>query len=168
MADSSKPLTDEEVKLLQDSWNILAENKKKNGVKLFMKLFERYPDAQQMFKSFRNVPLKDLDYDGETTKSNRRMVAHGLSVMYAMESYIDSLDDMDCLIELVRKTALAHLKRDVGVKEFMWMIPVTHDLIDYATAGMDGLDLGAIKAAWKKILTLVAELVGEEAKAGDV
>ncbi|XP_060070567.1 globin-like [Ylistrum balloti] len=157
------PLTSEEAKLLQASWEILAEDKKTNGVKLFIKLFSRYPESKEMFKMFHNVPLEDLDYNGETTKANRRMVAHGMSVMYALESYVDSLDDSDCLVELVRKTARFHLDRNIGAKQFMWLIPVIHELIDDVTEGRDIADIDAIKKAWEKILTVVAELVASEA-----
>ncbi|XP_033744578.1 globin-like [Pecten maximus] len=168
MAESEQAkvsLTEEEVKLLQASWEILAEDKKTNGVKLFIKLFRKYPAAQDKFRAFKNVSLEDLDYDGETTKKNRKMVAHGMSVMYALESYIDSLDDMDCLVELVRKTAKSHLDRSIGVKEFMWMIPVTHELIDYVTDGRENVNVGGVKKAWTKIMTMVADIVEIEANA---
>ncbi|OWF40394.1 hypothetical protein KP79_PYT16127 [Mizuhopecten yessoensis] len=57
-------LTDQEVKLLKDSWGILAEDKKTNGVKLFMKLFRRFSKAKEMFRMFKDKPLEALDYNG--------------------------------------------------------------------------------------------------------
>ncbi|XP_021374368.1 globin-like [Mizuhopecten yessoensis] len=158
-------LTDQEVKLLKDSWGILAEDKKTNGVKLFMKLFRRFSKAKEMFRMFKDKPLEALDYNGETTKTNYRMVAHGMSVMYALESYIDSLDDIYCLKELVRKTARTHLDKGIGREQFMWMIPAIHELIDSVTEGRDNVDVDAVKKAWFTLMKLVADLVESESRA---
>ena len=47
------------------------------------------------------------------------MRGHALSVMYSIKSFIDTLDDLETLDELVRKNARNHAPRGVGEKQFM-------------------------------------------------
>ncbi|XP_060070460.1 globin-like [Ylistrum balloti] len=157
---SGAPLSDNEVELLKASWEILAEDKKTNGVKFFMKLFTMYPDTKKMFKSFKDVPLELLDYDGTTTKKNKTMIAHATSVMYALESYIDSLDDLDCLEELVKKVAISHKPRGIGPAEFKLLEKVFLAVIEDLVKD-DSLDLEKIKNAWKELIRLVCSIVKE-------
>ncbi|XP_075725526.1 uncharacterized protein LOC119180216 isoform X3 [Rhipicephalus microplus] len=41
-----------------------------------------------------------------------------MSVAYAITSLVDSLDDAECLVELVRKIAISHTRRPVTVANF--------------------------------------------------
>ncbi|XP_033744577.1 globin-2 B chain-like isoform X2 [Pecten maximus] len=158
---SEGPITEEDVEMLKRSWEVLGGDKKTNGVKFFMKLFTMHPSAKDYFADFKGVPLKDMEYNGETTKANRRMVAHATRVMYSLESYIDSLDDLECLKELVRKIAITHKPRNIKAPQFALLTDVLHAVID-DLVGEQSDDVKKMKSAWTKLMEQVCKIVEEE------
>lgn len=50
-------------------------------------------------------------------REHKKLRAHALSVMYALKSFIDNLDDEETLDALVRKNAQNHAERGVGERE---------------------------------------------------
>ncbi|XP_021374367.1 globin-2 B chain-like isoform X2 [Mizuhopecten yessoensis] len=163
-ADGPLGLTERELKMIKVSWDVLAEDKKSNGVKFFMTLFTIFPTSKDLFKHFKDVPLDQLKYDGETTKSNKKMVAHAMSVMYALESYVDSLDDAYCLEELVKKVAISHKPRGIGPDKFKLLTPVLHAVIEDLVKDDDSVDLETIKSGWTKLIDTVCDIVEKAQK----
>lgn len=48
---------------------------------------------------------------------HKKLRAHALSVVYALKSFIDNLDDVETLAELIKKNARNHMERTVTEKE---------------------------------------------------
>jgi hypothetical protein len=76
------------------------------------RFFEANPRHLRYFKSFKDVHLKDLP-------SNKRFQAHCTSVMYALTSVVDSLDDTGCLIEILTKLGQNHQKHGISRQAFI-------------------------------------------------
>ncbi|KAI5709922.1 hypothetical protein M8J76_015437 [Diaphorina citri] len=66
-----EPLTEDEKKLLIETWKILEDDIAKVGVITFISLFETHPDVQQSFMPFNNIELEDL-------KHSKQLRAHAL------------------------------------------------------------------------------------------
>lgn len=70
----------------------------------FYRFLERNPTYQKFF-SFRDIPLNEL-------RDNKKFIAHGLNVMYALCAIIDNLDT-DILPDLLEKNANTHAPRGI-------------------------------------------------------
>lgn len=79
------PLTDRQKQLLRDSWKIVQADIYKVGVVMFLKLFEKYPDVQDIFIPYRGQTLDELG-------NCDRLREHGLQVMRTVEKVIARLD----------------------------------------------------------------------------
>lgn len=145
-------LTEEELNAIHESWAVVWSDKKKNGIELFIKFFTLHPEAQDYFHDFKGLSIDEV-------RTHKKLRAHALSVMYAFKSFIDSLDDLDTLIELVQKNARSHAPRGVGEREIMWLLPALAQLLDDI---MKGEVTELHKLAWTKLLQAVASISKEE------
>jgi hypothetical protein len=75
------------------------------------RLFTDFPEYKNHFRQFRELSIEQL-------KTHKKMQAHALTVMHALESWVENLTDLDILVELVRKNALRHEGRNLSKKEF--------------------------------------------------
>ncbi|CAG7655217.1 unnamed protein product, partial [Allacma fusca] len=112
MSDADLILTAEENKALLDTWGIIAKDLKGYGSKFFIHFFKQYPHYQLQFKSFAKVPLEEL-------AENRRFKAHALTLMSALNGFIENLDDVEMLDELLLKTGENHAKRKLTGEDFV-------------------------------------------------
>jgi hypothetical protein len=64
-----------------------------------------------MFPQFKGSSVEEV-------AKHPKLPAHAMSVMYALASYIDNLEDSELLVELVKKTSVSHIGRGVGSREF--------------------------------------------------
>ena len=76
----------------------------------YFRLFTLYPEAQHKFEDFRGITIEEV-------RVHKKLRAHALSVVYALKSFIDSLDDVETLAELIKKNAKNHMERTVTEKE---------------------------------------------------
>lgn len=148
-------LTARDVELLESSWEKLGKDKSGNGVAFFLAFFETYPEAQQRFKDFRKISIDDLKKQGT---ENKKLLAHAKNVMYHLESYIDSLDDLECLTEMVRKIAISHKRRSIGVPQFKELTVVLLKVLE-SFVGEDEIE--DTKLAWGKLMSVVCSIVEE-------
>ncbi|CAN8030570.1 unnamed protein product [Ixodes persulcatus] len=81
-----------------------------------------------------------------------------MSVAYAITSLVDSLDDAECLVELVRKVALSHTRRPVSVTHFENLTVV---IVDTLKERLGGKMSPAAVAAWEKTLRLVVTVTAD-------
>ncbi|KAG8190591.1 hypothetical protein JTE90_017856 [Oedothorax gibbosus] len=100
-------LTPRQKKIVQNTWKIVRADSKKNGILIFMKLFEHHPEYQPLFAGFAYVPLYRLP-------SNGKLVAHAISVMYSLSSVVDNLDEPQCLVQLLQKIGRSHRTRNIS------------------------------------------------------
>ncbi|KAK7862852.1 hypothetical protein R5R35_008451 [Gryllus longicercus] len=120
--DPATGLTARQKKFVTDTWELVKKDIKGNGVELFIRFFERRPDAVPRFRSFVGVPLEEL-------RHSKRLLAHTNSVMYALDSVVASLDDPECLHEMLLKMGENHGRRRVTEQEFLDLKVVLMDLL---------------------------------------
>lgn len=112
LPDPDTGLTPREKMAVRRIWDIVKADTKQNGVDLLVMFFEANPSYQRYFKSFKDVPLKDLP-------RNSKFQAHCTSVMYALTSIVDNLDDSGCLVEMLTKLGQNHHRHGVSRQEFI-------------------------------------------------
>jgi len=108
---ASATLTDAHKTAIRSTWSLVAQNLRANGIALFIKMFEVHPDYQKKFSAFSDVPLDQL-------ATNKRLAAHASTVMHQLAALIDSLDDLECLVEMLTKIGERHLKHQLTVEHF--------------------------------------------------
>lgn len=145
-------LSDDEQSAIKESWSFVWKDKKENGIKLFIKLFTKYPEAQQKFKDFRGISMEEI-------KVHKKLRAHALSVVYALKSFIDNLDDVETLAELVKKIARSHVERTVTEKEITWLVPVFIEVLEDIMADQI---MEVHKNSWTKLFEIIRSLWQEE------
>ncbi|XP_048741756.1 globin-like [Ostrea edulis] len=153
--DPDTGLTEEEVIAVENSWSMLyrKERRKESGVKLFVRLFTLYPSAIEMFPQFRGSSLEEVG-------KHPKLPAHAMSVMYALASYVDNLEDAELLVELVKKTSISHIERGVSSREFKWLTEVVPAWLDET---LEDECTALMKSSWVKLLNVVvAVMSGEE------
>lgn len=96
---------------MQDTWAMVYKDKIQNGTDLFIMLFTAFPEYKDHFKQFVDLSVEEL-------KTHKKMKAHALTVMHALQSWVENLTDLDVLVELVRKNALRHEGRGLAKKQF--------------------------------------------------
>lgn len=70
-----------------------------------------FPEYQRLFKAFADVPADKLVKNG-------KLLGHATSVMYAINSIVDNLEDPGCLVELLHKTGTNHKQRNLTALHF--------------------------------------------------
>nr|CAD7411990.1 unnamed protein product [Timema poppensis] len=110
--DPATGLSPKERKLVQDTWKLVNQDAKGNGVALFMALFKAYPHYQREFPSLAKIPLSEL-------ATSKKMIAHANTVMYSLTSVIDNLSDPECLQEMLQKIGENHGRRKTGQRPFL-------------------------------------------------
>ncbi|XP_054922928.1 globin-like [Dermacentor andersoni] len=111
-------LTYRERKHVRDTWQAFCRAKPDYGVLIFVEFFQRYPTYLQLFQPFGDLPLKDL-------VCNHRFRAHGSAVGHQFTAVVDTLDEPDVMIELIRKNAIKHaLKPGVKAEHFESLLHV--------------------------------------------
>lgn len=151
VADPKTGLTPREKGLVRDTWALVRKDIKANAIAIFLTLFQRHPEYQKLFSGFAEVPPEALS-------TNPRLGAHAMSVAYAITSLVDSLDDAECLVELVRKIAISHTRRPVTVTNFEHTMVV---IVDTLKERLGGKMTPAAVAAWEKTLRLVVTVVAD-------
>lgn len=149
--DSAIGLTKKEKESIRCSWEIVKKDLKPNGVALFIMFFQANPGYQKKFSSFADVPLSELSH-------NKKLLAHATSVMYAISSMVDTLEDVECLKEMVTKIARNHLGRDVTDKHFANLGNV---LITFLEDRLGTKFTSLTKEAWKKLYAVILSIVKE-------
>ncbi|XP_054714517.1 globin-like [Uloborus diversus] len=141
--DSATGITPRQRDLVQSTWKIVRQDVKSNGIKLFLKFFDMFPDYQLLFKAFANTPRNELS-------KNVKLAAHATSVMYAISSLVDNLQDTECLVELLSKIGHSHRPRNLNKDHFLHL----QETILIFLAEVLGASVMTIpaKEAWKKTL----------------
>ncbi|KAL1494036.1 hypothetical protein ABEB36_009703 [Hypothenemus hampei] len=118
--DPVTKLTSRDKYLVRSTWSKAMKTPADNGVLLLTMFFEKHPDYIQLF------PFKDIPQ--EEFKQNVRFRAHANSVMYALSSIVDALNDNELLIQLLTKTGSSHVPRKVTPEAFIHLKEVTLEL----------------------------------------
>jgi len=104
-------LTSTEKDIIRNTWGLVKKDIPGNGYDLFIRFFTEYPDHQQYFKSFKDVPISQL-------RGNKKVLAHANNVLYAITMLVDNLDDTDVLVEMLEKLGKNHRRRKLTIDKF--------------------------------------------------
>ncbi len=74
--------------------------------------FTGYPEYQKVFRGFAEIPIDQL-------ATNKRLIAHGFTVMTAISGLVDNLEDPEVLTELLLNTGRNHKKRELTPGDFV-------------------------------------------------
>ncbi|CAG2244489.1 unnamed protein product [Mytilus edulis] len=145
-------LSEQELEAINETWTLIWNDKKNNGIELFIKLFTHFPESQNFFKDFKGLPIEEV-------REHKKLRAHALSVMYALKSFIDNLDDEETLDALVRKNAQNHAERGVGEREVKMLLPAFLELLNEQ---LQEKTTDLHKSAWTKLFGVIALVAREE------
>ncbi|KAG8226556.1 hypothetical protein J437_LFUL000639, partial [Ladona fulva] len=110
--DEATGLTPRQKRAVAVTWDIVKKDLKGNGVELLHRFFTKHPQYQKNFKAFADVPLDELP-------NSKKFQAHANSVVYAVTSIVDNLDDPGCLVEMLRKLGQNHGQRHIPEQAFL-------------------------------------------------
>ncbi|XP_071444434.1 globin-like [Hetaerina americana] len=110
--DEETGLTPRQKRAVVVTWDLVKQDMKGNGVELLCRFFKEHPEYLEKFKAFATTPLDDLP-------ENKKFQAHANSVMYAVTSVVDNLDDPGCLVEMLKKLGQNHGRRNIPEKAFL-------------------------------------------------
>lgn len=155
VVDPGTGLTVRQKRLIADSWVLLGSRKdqKRFGVNFFIQLFKAYPYQKDLFPLFKNKTLDELEM-------SPIMRAHATTVMYQIGSFVDNLDDVECLVGLVQKVARNHIARDIGVQEFEELQEMFGPFLKQQLGGQA---TDEVVQAWDKLLGVMNSVIATEA-----
>lgn len=136
-------LTSREKFLVKSTWAKVMKDPAESGTVVLTMLFERHPEYVQLFP-FKDVPPTEF-------KTNTRFRAHANSVMYALSSIVDALNDNDLLVQILLKTGSSHIPRKVTKDGFNHLKEVILDV--FSTFSKEEV------AAWKKTLDVAFSVI---------
>lgn len=150
--DPATGLTEKEKNAVRDSWAKLVASWKTNGVEFFYRLFQAYPQIRAQFKTFDGM-------DMEAIRTSSKLRAHSINFKHGITSFVENLDDPDCLVVLVQKMTANHFRRQISVERFQEAFTLFLNFAQEVT------ELDAFTASsWKKTLDVVAKVIGEHMK----
>lgn len=96
------------------------------------------------------MPISEL-------KGNKKVLAHALSVLSAISSLVENLDDPEVLVEMLIKTGGNHFRRHIQVEQFDALgVTIVGWLIE--KCGPQAMDQSGINA-WKKTYSVIVSVV---------
>lgn len=139
-------LSEKDCHAIMDSWALVADRTtiKQTGVEFFIVLFKAHPRLLNFFPSFKELSEDEM-------RSSPQLKAHGTSVMYAIKSYVDTVDDAETLGGLVTKTSISHVPRGVTTKDLEDLSVV---FLDFMKAGLGTQWTPEAAKAWKQLLAV--------------
>lgn len=104
--DDTTGLSGKDKEILARTLDIVMQDRRKNGEKLFLTFFSKYPQHMQYFKDFKDKSVEEL-------KGNRKLIAHGSYVLGSFDTIGKNLDCPDVLVELLLKIGNSHGKNNI-------------------------------------------------------
>lgn len=143
--DEATGLTERQKKLVQNTWAVIKKDQVASGTAVMLTYFKEYPQYQQYFESFKNVPLDEL-------QNNKRFQAHCASIIAAISNVIDSLNDVGLLEANIITLAERHKKRGQTKEEFENLKTVMTNVLRQALGKQYTLE---VSDAWDKTLNVM-------------
>lgn len=98
------PLTDEQIRIVRETWEIIEPKKKEIGVNVYMRFLTMNPNLKTRFTEFKEISVDEIN------KSN----GHPRRLMAAIENSVSSLEDPETfagyVLELGRRHTRLHFK----------------------------------------------------------
>lgn len=90
-------------------------------------------------------------------RGNKKVLAHANSVLYAITSLVDNLDDPECLVEMLHKVGDSHGTRHIEIEMFN-NLGVTLVGLLVEKLGPNVMNASAIDA-WKKTYGVIVSVI---------
>lgn len=147
--NSATGLTEREKDAVRENWKKLAASWKTNGIELFIRLFENYPKIRAAFKTFDGMEIEEI-------RKSTKLRAHIMNFKLGLASFVDNLDDEECLVILIQKQAANHFRRHIRIQEFKDAFGVFVKLVQDVTDANE-----FTTDAWTKTLDVIAAVMEE-------
>ncbi|XP_050514572.1 cytoglobin-1 [Diabrotica virgifera virgifera] len=148
-ADSTTGLTSRDRYLLKSSWAGVMKNPTDNGVALLLLMFKKFPETKTVFP-FKDIPNEEL-------ANNVRFRAHCNSVVYAITSMVDAIDDPSLLVGILEKVGRDHKRRSIPQKYFEGL---QETIIELFSTFMKPNEINS----WNKALGVIFKVVADNVK----
>lgn len=143
--DEATGLTERQKKLVQNTWAIIKKDQVASGSAVMLAYFKEYPQYQRYFEAFKDVPLDEL-------QSNKRFQAHCASIIAAVSSVVDSLQDFGLLEANIITLAERHKKRGQTEEQFQNLKEVIRTVLRKALGKQYTTE---VSDAWDKTLNVM-------------
>lgn len=131
-------MTPEQKSLVKESWAMVLPNQEATAGLFYGRLFDQYPEVRPMFKG-------DMQEQGE-------------KLMKMLDLAVNSLDDVESLIEPLKAAGKAH--KDYGVAEADYQ-KVAASLLWTLEQGLGDAFTPKVKEAWTQTYTTLAGVMIE-------
>ncbi|XP_070577476.1 neuroglobin-like [Ptychodera flava] len=164
--DKRLPLTTRQRFQITKSWKGIARNMENTGKSMFMRLFQKNAELRRMFKN-----LGEFD-DLEDMRESQQLENHASLVMYTIDEAIASLEDVDFVVELLKKIGRTHKRMDFH-PELFWRIEqpflaaVKETLEDRYTKNIEEIYKLTFKFIVDTLISGVKEAEGLDSDDGD-
>ncbi|KAH3893881.1 hemoglobin-3-like isoform X2 [Dreissena polymorpha] len=150
MSEPANPVTGltwRQKEVVRESWGKLGSEWKTHGVEFFIRLFKTYPSILAYFKTFDGM-------DFGAIRSSPKLRAHMLNFKHGITSFVDNLDDVECLTVLIHKMTENHFRRRITVNEFQDAFTLFATFIQEVTQCDD-----VTRGAWTATLTVISTVI---------
>ncbi|XP_042230174.1 globin-like [Homarus americanus] len=131
------------------TWDLVRPDLKTHGIYFFLRLFREEPQLKTRFKGFMNKTEDQL-------RENKRLAAHGTTVLTAITSMVDNLDDVGVLVELLQTTGVNHKNRGIPKQDYDLLAPV---LLNYLRDNLGSAWTSVADEAWAKALKVIMSVI---------
>nr|BAA09967.1 beta chain of the tetrameric hemoglobin (intracellular) [Barbatia lima] len=135
---------------LRLTWGILSNELEDTGVTLMLTLFKMEPGSKARFGRFGNI---------DSGMGRDKLRGHSITLMYALQNFMDSLDNTEKLRCVVDKFAVNHRIRKISASEFGWIMkPIREVLMERMGQFYDP----SFVDAWGKLIGVVQASLARE------
>nr|XP_053653311.1 globin-like isoform X1 [Cherax quadricarinatus]XP_053653313.1 globin-like isoform X1 [Cherax quadricarinatus]XP_053653314.1 globin-like isoform X1 [Cherax quadricarinatus] len=149
VADATTGLTLRHRTAIVRTWDLVRPDLKEHGVNFFLRLFQDAPLIQTRFKGFVGLTEDEL-------RTNKRLVAHGTTVLMAITSMVDNIDDVSVLVELLKNTGANHNTRGIPKDDFALLFPV---LLNYLKDNLGSAWTPLAEEGWKQACKVIHAVI---------
>jgi hemoglobin-like flavoprotein len=150
VVDPTTTLTKRQVAIIQKTWEeVLKLGPSTVGIALYDLYFTRNPTYQNFFRAFRGVPLDQL-------KTHPRLKAHGTIAIQNLTGAIQTLDDPETAVLILKKTGRDHARREIQVEQF---VELHKTLMILLASSLESMWTPLVSETWEKALTVVMTVV---------
>lgn len=128
---------------LRRSWGMLSADIESTGLMLMGNLFALRPDTKSYFTRLGDV---------QKGKGNSKLRGHAITLTYALNNFVDSLDDPPRLKCVVEKFAVNHINRKISAEAFG---AINEPMKETLKARMGSYYSDECAAAWAALVAVV-------------
>ncbi|XP_013384357.1 globin-like [Lingula anatina] len=149
--DEKTGLTEREKNILRYTWKGISTKPREYGPELFLQLFTKIPETKKYFRSLK-------DKSNEELRKSFVLRAHGATVVNSLTSVVESLDDADCLVSLLKKIGTNHQK--IGIPVALFGPEFCELILSWLENSLGSSRFGPTeRATWDKALSVIMSVI---------